>query len=362
MSVSTRKTGRVASALAVAVVLVAVAAASSSGARSVHGAGSYTVAVLFPGTTNDLGWGQGFTDGARQAAKQYGVKVALAENLNTPAQYTQQGAAYGTKNYNMILLAAGFVNDVADKLAKQFPSTTVCTIRAPRPANPPKNECYYDPLQQEEAFLAGAAAGLATKSNVIGAVSGFEFPQLTRQPEAFALGARCVNPKVKFVQQYINSWTDASLAKAATESMMANGADVFIGPLTTAIQGVYAAAREKKGVWVVPEYFDAYKQAPDVILTSVLYDLEGVTSDLIKLGAQGKLTPGEYIPYAMKQLPTAGLAPFRGAAAAAVGPAGIAKLKQMRANIISGKIRVPVTAVIGVKGAGTKINPKSIGC
>jgi basic membrane protein A len=362
MTASTRNVKRAVLALAVALLIATVAVATSTAARAGARVGNYSVAVLFPGTTNDLGWGQGFTDGARQASKKYGVKIALAENLNTPAQYTQQGAAYGSKNYNMILLAAGFVNDVADKLAKQFPNTTICAIRAPRPPNPPKNGCYYDPLQQEEAFLAGAAAGLATKSNVIGAVSGFEFPQLTRQPEAFALGARCVNPKVTFVQQYINSWTDAALAKAATESMMAKGADVFIGPLTTAIQGVYAAAREKKGVWVVPEYFDAYKQAPDVILTSVLYDLEGVTADLIARGSKGQLTPGQYIPYALKQLPTAGIAPFRGAAVAAIGSAGMTKLKQLRAEIISGKLRVPVTAVIGVKGAGTKINPKSIGC
>jgi basic membrane protein A len=358
----TRNMRRIAAAFAVVVLLAALAVASSSAARSAPGAASYNAAVLFPGTTNDLGWGQGFTDGARLAAKKGGVKVALAENLNTPAQYTQQGAAYGTKNYNMILLAAGFVNDVAAKLAKQFPNTTVCSIESPRPAKPPKNGCYYDPLQQEEAFLAGAAAGLATKSNVVGAVNGFEFPQLTRQPEAYALGARCVNPKVTFVQQYINSWTDASLAKAATESMMSKGADVFIGPLTTGIQGVYAAAREKKGTWVVPEYFDAYKQAPDVILTSVLYDLEGMTANLIGRGAAGTLTPGQYIPYPLKQLPKAGLAPFRGAAATTIGSAGIAKLKQMRADIVSGKIRIPVTPVIGVKGAGTKIDPKSIGC
>ncbi len=348
--------------------LVGLAAlvASASVAAAYAGAGgekaTYSVALLFPGTKNDLGWGQGFTEGAVRAQKLYGVKLSLAENLNTAAQYAQQGAAFGAKNYNMILLAAGFVNDVAAKLMKQFPNTTICTIQAPRPANPPKNGCYYDPLQQEPAFLAGAAAGLATKTNVVGAVSGFEFPQLTRQPEAFALGARCVNPKVKFVQQYINSWTDAALAKAATESLISKGGDVFLAPLTSAVQGVYAAAREKKGVWVVPEYFDAYKQAPDVILTSVLFDLQGLTTDLIRRGAKGLLTPGQYIPYPMKGLKRAGLAPFRAAAAKAVGPAGLKKLQQLRQSMISGKIRIPVTSVIGVKGSGTKISPKSIGC
>src|SRR5581483_7624076 len=111
--------------------------------------------------------------------------------------------------------------------AKQFPKTTFCQgtyqpTKAQQAAEPP-NVCHFDVEQQDGAFLAGVLAGLVTKTNKVGAISGFAFPALTRQPEAFSIGARCVNSKVTFTQKYINSWDDTALAKAAATAMIGDG-------------------------------------------------------------------------------------------------------------------------------------------
>lgn len=318
------------------------------------------IGLLTTGTQNDKNWGEAFTIGAKAAADESGAKLTVVDNLNEPPQYAQQGASLGQEGYDMVLMALGTIQEVQLKLAKQFPDTLWCGYGI-APDNAPENTCFVDALQEQEAFLGGVAAGLATKTNVIGAVNGFEFPQLTRQPEAYALGARCVNPDVKFVQKYINSWTDAALGKAAAQGLISQKADVLLATLTTATNGLIAAARENDGVWVMPAYFDSNDTAKDAILTSVLFDLQTLSKDVYTKGLNGDLKPGEMLPYTMAELPDAGVAPFY-EDEDAVGKDGLAKIEEIKKKIIDGDIKVPNTDEIGTVGTGSKIDPASIGC
>lgn len=333
--------------------------ASATSAQATAGGGK-KIALLTTGTENDQGWGQAFTMGAREAAKSSGAQLSVVANLDNPPQYAQQGSAFGQKGYDVVLMALGTLKNVQYKLAKQFPHTIWCAVGVPEPSAP-ENTCFIDPQQQDVAFLGGVAAGLATKSDVVGSVNGFAFPQLTRQPEAYDLGARCVNPNVKFVQKYINSWTDSGLAKAATQGLMSQGADVILAPLAGAVKGVYAGARAKQGTWVVPLYFDAYETAPDVVLTSLLFDLQGVSNTTFTKALKGEFAPREYLKFNLKDLPGAGLAPFHGNAAA-FGDAKVARLDAIEQKVKDGTIKVPTTDQLSTEGSGAKIDPKSIGC
>jgi basic membrane lipoprotein Med (substrate-binding protein (PBP1-ABC) superfamily) len=195
---------------------------------------------------------------------------------------------------------------------------------------------------------------------VIGSVNGYAFPLLTRQPEGFALGARCVNPKVKFEQKYINSWTDVQLANSATTSMMTDGADIILSAGDTDIQGMYTAAAKKPNTYIVSQYADSYSAAPKVVLTSALYGFDKVLNQLFTKALHHQLKPREQDIYTLKDV--GGLAALR-QHASFVGAANMKKVAQYQQWIASGKIRVPADDnVIGKVGAGTKIDPKSIGC
>jgi basic membrane lipoprotein Med (substrate-binding protein (PBP1-ABC) superfamily) len=305
------------------------------------------------------------------------VKLTIVGNLNTPDQYLAQGAAFGSKDFDLVIMANGILYDATQKLAKQFPETYWCMSpvdfvdRAAAPKKFAANSCVVDPEQQDGAFRAGVLAGLITQTNVIASVNGFAFPALTRQPEAFALGARCVNSKVKFEQRYINSWDDVALAKAAATSFIGDGADVLFGATNQAVQGMYEAAKgASRPTYVIPSYFDSHKQAPDVVLTSVLYNLQGVAFDLIKRLKQGQLPKAYFKSYTFANLGVGRLAPFYNLATAV--PASARKqLAAIDKAIKSGKIRVPDETrgvngkganAIGKAGTGVKINVRSIGC
>jgi basic membrane protein A len=360
---------RVGLGLLVVAVIAAAAVATSSGTNKAQ----VQVALLFPGTEHDGSWANAWSDGAKQAAKKYKVKLTLVGSLNTPDQYLAQSAAFGSKGYNLVIIANGGVGTADLQAARQFPKTTF--IQAPfqfknaaaaKARNEPKNLGHIDAEQQQGAFLAGVLAGLVTKTNRVASVNGYAFPALTRQPEAFQLGAECVNSKVKFSQKYINSWEDTALAKAAAQAFISGGADVLLGATDQAVQGMYAAAKAApRKTYVIPEYFDSHKQAPTVVLTSVLYNLQGVARDLVRRAATTGFGAHFAHSYNFKNMGVGRLAPFYNLSSA-VSPKAKAELKRVEAAVIAGQIRIPDETIgsptIGTPGSAKKIKVATLGC
>lgn len=313
----------------------------------------FTVALLNAGSANDGSWGQATYEGLEQAVSNLGVEeLGHAENLLTPEEYTQQGTAFAQEGANLVLMANGSVPQSLTKVATDFPDTIVCEAAVTIPEEDiPANACTYDPEQQEGAFLAGALAGLTTKTDVLGTIGGFPFPALTRQMEGFTLGARYVNPDVEVKQVYINSWTDTAAAKAAAQSQYAADADIIFSATDSATQGIFAAAQEGEEKYVIASYFDSHEQAPDVVLTSVLYNLQGVTEEMVTRAVNGEIKPTNYsfgLEFGVGEL-----APFY--ELESVVPEDVqAKVEEIKAGIEDGSIVVPDESVLGEQGSGAK--------
>jgi basic membrane protein A len=329
------------------------------------------VALLAPGTKNNKSWANAWWNGAQRAADDLGLTVEFVGPLDNPDQYLQQGTAFASQGFDLVIMANGAMHDPAVQVATQFPDVQVC--QAPyHPADEselqdvPENVCFVDAEQQDSTFLAGMLAGLVTKTNRVASVNGFAFPALTRQPEAFSLGARCVNDGVEFAQRYINSWDDPALAKAAASSLIAGGADVILGATDQAVLGIYEAAREADSqVWVIPSYFDDYESAPEVVLTSALHGLQEVSRRLITSAARGEIEPRSFTDFNVENTPSIDIAPLY-ANEQKVGQAALDDFQRYVEQTRSGEIEIPDETVgatpIGTEGAAEKIDPASLNC
>jgi basic membrane protein A len=342
--------------LAVSAILGAVlasvaygATASSTTAKAPRAAAAgYSVALLEPGTKNDGSWGQAVDTGALQAGKAVGAKVSLVDNLQTPAQYQQQGAAFAGKGYQLVIIANGSDPQVVTALAKQFPHTWFCEVAASI-ASKPKNVCTANLTYYDGDFLAGALAAMVSKSGNLGEIGGFSFPQLNWEMNGFSLGARYVKPSIKIHPTYVNTWTDVGIVRAAAQAQITAGADVIFSATDQATQGIYAAAQAKGNTYAISQYFDTHTQAPSVVLTSVLFNLQGSVGQLVRLGKAGKLASKDYLT---DYNHGAGkLAPFYGLSPKVVTPAIEKRLNAIAALISSGKLKVPPLAA---EGAGMK--------
>jgi simple sugar transport system substrate-binding protein len=121
----------------------------------------------------------------------------------------------------------------------------------------------------EGYYIAGVLAGRATKSNVLGWVGAFPYPNVLMALNGFALGARSVNANAVVKVIWINSWSDPSKEKDAVNALISQGADVVSGNPNTPIQATVA---EEKNAWSVGFASDYSKFAPNRQLTSVILD------------------------------------------------------------------------------------------
>ena len=79
----------------------------------------------------------------------------------------------------------------------------------------------------EPVYLAGIAAGKATKSNKLGYVYAFPIPQTIDNIDAFQLGAQSVNPEAKTYVVNTSNWCDPAKQAEAAKSLLDQGVDVI---------------------------------------------------------------------------------------------------------------------------------------
>ena len=135
-------------------------------------------------------------------------------------------------------------------------------------------------------YLNGMIAGALTKTNKLGYVGAFPIPEVKRHINAFAMGARAVNPKAVVNVRWINAWFDPNKAKEATESLLADGNDAFAFTEDTPTVVQTAAA---KGAIAFSHYSPMEKFAPKFVPSGQLADWSGIYIDFIK-----KVQSGEY--------------------------------------------------------------------
>ena len=131
-----------------------------------------------------------------------------------------------------------------------------------------------------------------SKSNKIGMVGGYAIPEVNRLMHAFMDGARSVNPEVRFMVNFIDSWYDPPKAKESAFAMMDAGADIMYAERF----GVSDAAVER-GIKAIGNVIDTSKDYPGTILASALWHMEATIDRAISTVANGNFEASDYGQY-----------------------------------------------------------------
>jgi basic membrane protein A and related proteins len=340
-------------------------------------ASDYRVALLTTGALNNRSWANSWADGAERAQEELGIQLEMVGNADAPDQYVSQGSAFASEGYDLIIFAHGAMHDPAVRVARQFPDTEIVQVfqhasEEEASEQDPPNLGHVDPEQGQVTFLAGILAGLMTESNTIGTVYAFPFPALTRQPEAFELGARCVNSDIEALQRRSDSFTDAAAARAAASTLIDQDADFVLSAVDQAVQGVIQATAQSGGnAFAVASYFDSNDLNPEAVITSALYGLDEIAFDVIKRGSEDQLGDHFFQSYTLDTPQAGSLAPFY-EQEELVGQENMDRLEQVQEMVVDGTITIPDEivsdpeiaggATIGEPGAAAKIDVADIGC
>lgn len=274
-----------------AVVLLGTACGGANGGakdvKPVSTGSAIKVALLTPGPITDQSWNGGAYTGLLRIKDSLGASVSHIQT-KTPAEFEENFRQYGAQGYTIVIGHGFEFQDAAKRVGSEFPKTVYITTGG-NSVGP--NIAAMSFAFEEPSYLAGMVAAAVSKTGTVGCIGGTELPPVKSSFAAFAAGALAVNPKIKVVTAFIGNWDDASAGKEQALAQIGRGADVIFQNADAAGLGVFQAAKEGKGVWVVGSNADQNNIAPAVTLGSVLIDVPHAFMVMAREVQGGKFQP-----------------------------------------------------------------------
>ncbi|WP_235999722.1 BMP family lipoprotein [Qaidamihabitans albus] len=200
--------------------------------------------------------------------------------------------------------------------------------------------------EHEGSFLVGAAAALKSESGNVGFVGGVNTPLIQKFEAGYKAGVKAVKPdatvQVKYLTQPpdFGGFNDPAKGETAANGMLDAGADVVYAAAGGSGSGVFRAAKDKgaKGIGVDSDQYNqpALADVKDVIMTSMVKNVDTAVYDFIKSVSEGNFQAGQQV----YDLESGGVEySTSGGMIDDITP----QLEEYKQQIISGEIEVPST-------------------
>jgi basic membrane protein A and related proteins len=295
-----------------------------------QGGAPLRVGLLLPGSKSDTGFMESAYDGLKRAEAQHGdaIKTTFIENVS--AADMEQGFVTLASKSDLVIGNGGQSEEAGRRAAERFPNVKFAIISGSSP--PTANVASYDVKQAEIGFVAGAAAALLSKTGAVGYVAGIEIPAIVNTGKEFGNGARYARPDIKYFSHLTGDFDDIAKAKEAALAGISSGVDITYHILNLGLRGLEEAARESK-----TRVFGGYTARCGTDPLYIAYSVTGVGYEVeyaISQSLAGTWKP-ELKPFGLREGPAASDVVI----CDAVSPDVTSKLDQIKADILSGKIK-----------------------
>ncbi|MEO7428099.1 MAG: BMP family ABC transporter substrate-binding protein, partial [Acidimicrobiales bacterium] len=267
--------GLVARMLAVALVVAACGGTKATAPQAL------TVGFIFVGEHDDLGYNQAAWEGSEALARAVPeVRVLRVEDVpedhraaTAMEHLIDQGAS--------IVFATSFGHlEAAYQVARRHPEVTVLHQGGVEPEPHLDSFGTYFGTHSEALYVAGVAAGAATRTNRLGFVAAFPIPATFTNVNAFTLGAQSVNPAVTTQVVFTRSWCRPSAQAAAAAKLIAAGVDV-IAQHQDCTRTILMAT-EQAGLYSVGYHADGSEVAPNGWLIGAVWQWDRLYTDILR--------------------------------------------------------------------------------
>jgi basic membrane protein A and related proteins len=245
-----------------------------------------------------------------------------------------------------LAVGVGFmIENALEAAAKKHPETHFLLIDSP--LLDAQNNPYTLPNVQtvvfrehEGSFLAGALAGLVTKTGKVGFVGGMSIPLIRKFEAGYIAGLRMVNASAadQAKRVYTGSFDNSSAGKRAGLDLYGQGIDIVFHAAGADGLGVIQAAKEQNKLAIGVDSDQAHL-APGNVLTSMVKQVDFAIYTAVKAAAAKKFQTGDSA-LGLKE-GGVGLAPVT--LDFPDKQAVLARVEKLRKAVVDGKIRVPAT-------------------
>ena len=198
-----------------------------------------------------------------------------------------------------VIVCCGFQFAGIGTIAEENPEVDFVLVDS-YPTNEDGEETAYDNVyamqfkEQESGFCAGIAAALETKTGKVAVVNGIAYPSNVNYQYGFMSGVNYAvknyDAKAEIVElpsyagtdvtganvggNYIGTFSDEATGKVVGKALIDEGVDIMFVAAGASGNGVFTAAKEAEGVFVigcdVDQYNDGVNRDSNIMLTSAL--------------------------------------------------------------------------------------------
>ena len=293
--------------------------------------------VLEKSGKDDKSFNASAYEGLKRAEKSLGVVTKTVESPDNSA-YESLQRAFAEKKYDLIVAVGFHQLESIQKNAKRFPSQKFVLVDEDAKMPNVRSVMFEE---QEGSYLVGALAAMHTKTGKVGFIGGMDVPLIRRFQMGYEAGVKKINPNAEVIANYLGvtgeAWNNPPKAKELALDQYHHGVEVIFAAAGNSGLGVFDAASDQKKLAIgVDSNQDWIK--PGFVLSSMLKRVDEAVYDSIKIFKDGKFETG-LIRYGVKSKGVDYAVDEHNAKL--ITAEDQKKLEALRADIISGKIKVP---------------------
>jgi basic membrane protein A len=264
-------------------------------------AADVTMGFIYVGPVDDYGYNQAQSQGCAGVQKLPWVKaVEEASVPETSAVEETMGNMINLDGATVLFPTSyGYFDPHILVLAKKYPKVQFfhcggLYVEGKHPTNVGSYFGYID----EAVYISGIVAGHATKSGKLGFIAAKPIPQVLRNIDSFALGARSVNPKATVQVIFTGDWSMPVKEAEAASSLIDQGIDV----LTCHVDSpkVILQTAERRGIYCCGYHADGSALAPKGYLTGAEWNWTQVYTNYAEMVRAGKTLMDGSIPHLIR--------------------------------------------------------------
>lgn len=241
----------------------------------------YKVAFVYVGPVGDLGWSYAHDQGRLALEELSYVETTYSEMVAEGGDSERVIRDYAEQGYDMIIATSFGYMDSVMTVAEEYPEVLFEHATGYKTAD---NVSIYDGRGYEGWYLAGITAGHMTESNVLGYIAPYPIPEVVRNLNAFALGARSVNPEAEVHPVWIFNWFDPPAEREAAQALLDINADVIARESDSTEPDKLA---EENGVYAIGYNAISKDVAPNAVLTAPVWDWGVYYKETVENAYQG---------------------------------------------------------------------------
>ncbi|MEA2220904.1 MAG: basic rane protein [Solirubrobacteraceae bacterium] len=249
-----------------------------------------TIGFIYVGSTHDHGYNEAAHEGALAVGRAFPAARILEQQDVPESPAAERVMQHMIDSGASIVFATSFGHlEPALKVAARNPRVTFLHQGGLQTAA--NLGTYFGSIWAAQ-YAAGQAAGLATHSDRLGFVAAFPIAQSLLSINAYQLGARSVDPRVRTRVAFTASWCDPTAQRRAARRLLAWGADVLTQHQDCTGAVIRAAA--DAGVLTTGYHEDARALAPNAWLTGSEWNWGPLYVDMVRTIVAGRFAQSPY--------------------------------------------------------------------